>query len=202
MSNNMIKKYQNFLNEEVGLRGISKFAKLHKTAEIYFHKDLDGVTSALAMKEFLKNYYQIETVDCHIIQYGGLEYAIKHHQEGNLSVLVDFAHGKPMFHIQSDHHDKQVGADDTQSTYFKPARSNVEIISGEISYSDIFTPQDIELIFGTNTETKDSYNLVSLAKGKYILNFSFDEVVNKQQLDKSLELKHRYTALDLKLDLY
>jgi hypothetical protein len=156
MSNNMIRKYKNFLNEEVGLRGISKFAKLHKTAEIYFHKDLDGVTSALAMKEFLKNYYQIETVDCHIIQYGGLEYAIKHHQEGNLSVLVDFAHGKPMFHIQSDHHDKQVGAEDTQSTYFKPARSNVEIISGEISYSDIFTPQDVELI-----KTVDSANFLT-----------------------------------------
>ncbi len=156
MSNNMIKKYQNFINEEVGLKNISKIAKLHKTAEIYFHKDLDGVTSALAMKEFLKNYYQIETVDCHIIQYGGLEYAIKHHKEGNLAVLVDFAHGKPMFHIQSDHHDKQVGAEDTASTYFKHARSNVEIISGEISYSDIFTPQDIELI-----KTVDSANFLT-----------------------------------------
>ena len=58
----MIKKYQNFLNEEVGLKNISKIAKLYKTSEIYFHKDLDGVTSAIAMKEFLKNYYQIETV--------------------------------------------------------------------------------------------------------------------------------------------
>ncbi len=152
----MIKKYQNFINEEVGLRDITKFAKLHKTAEIYFHKDLDGVTSALAMKEFLKNYYQIETVDSHIIQYGGLEYAIKHHKEGNLAVLVDFAHGKPMFHIQSDHHDKQVGAEDTTSTYFKPARSNVETISGEISYGDIFTPQDIELI-----KTVDSANFLT-----------------------------------------
>ena len=156
MSNNMITNFNDFLNEEVGLRGISKFAKLHKTAEIYFHKDLDGVTSALAMKGFLKNYYQIETVDCHIIQYGGLEYAIKHHQPGNLAVLVDFAHGKPMFHIQSDHHDKQVGAEDTESTYFKHARSNVEIISGEISYGDIFTPQDIELI-----KTVDSANFLA-----------------------------------------
>lgn len=155
MSNNMITNYTEFLNEEVGLRNIAKFAKLHKTCEIYFHKDLDGVTSALAMKGFLKNYYQIETVDCHIIQYGGLEYAIKHHQPENLSVLVDFAHGKPMFHIQSDHHDKQVGAEDTESTYFKHARSNVEIISGEISYSDIFTPQDIELI-----KTVDSANFL------------------------------------------
>jgi hypothetical protein len=152
----MIKKYQNFLNEEVGLKNISKIAKLYKTAEIYFHKDLDGVTSAIAMKEFLKNYYQIETVDCHIIQYGGLEYAVKHHQEGNLCVLVDFAHGKPMFHIATDHHDKQSGAEDTQSTYFKHTRSNVETISGEISYADIFTHGDIELI-----KTVDSANFIA-----------------------------------------
>ena len=152
----MIKKYQNFLNEEVGLKNISKIAKLYKTAEIYFHKDLDGVTSAIAMKEFLKNYYQIETVDCHIIQYGGLEYAVKHHQEGNLCVLVDFAHGKPMFHIATDHHDKQSGAEDTQSTYFKHTRSNVETISGEISYADIFTHGDIELI-----KTVDSANFLA-----------------------------------------
>jgi hypothetical protein len=151
-----MKKYTEFLKEEVGLRNISKLAKLHKTAEIYFHKDLDGVTSALAMKEFLKNYYQIETVDCHITQYGGLEYAIKHHKPGNMAVLVDFAHGKPMFHIQSDHHDKQVGAEETKSTYFKPARSNVEIISGEISYSDIFTQADIDLI-----KTVDSANFLA-----------------------------------------
>jgi hypothetical protein len=141
-----MKKYGQFINEEVGMRNLKKITKGYKTCEIYFHKDLDGVTSALAMKTFLKNYYQIETVDCHIIQYGGLEYAIKHNQPENLSILVDFAHGKPMFHIQSDHHDKQVGADDTESTYFKHARSNVEIISGEIAYSDIFTSTDIELI--------------------------------------------------------
>ena len=108
------------------------------------------------MKEFLKNYYQIETVDCHIIQYGGLEYAVKHHQEGNLCVLVDFAHGKPMFHIATDHHDKQSGAEETQSTYFKQTRSNVETISGEISYADIFTHEDIELI-----KTVDSANFIA-----------------------------------------
>lgn len=141
-----MKNFTNIINEEAGIRNIGKLAKLHKTAEIYFHQDLDGVTSALAMKEFLKTYYRIETVDCHIIQYGGLEYAIKSHQPENLAVLVDFAHGKPMFHIQSDHHDTQVGAEETGSTYFKPARSNVEIISGEISYNEIFTHTDLELI--------------------------------------------------------
>jgi len=156
-----IKRFENWekTNEEVGLRNIAKFAKLHKTCEIYFHKDLDGVTSALAMKGFLETYYQIKCVDCHIIQYGGLEYAIKQHQPGNLCVLVDFAHGKPMFQIQSDHHDKQVGAEDTESTYFKSARSNVEIISGEISYAPIFTPQDIDLIKTVDSANFLTYNI-------------------------------------------
>jgi hypothetical protein len=150
-----MKKYNSFVNEEVGIRNIKKIIGDMKTAEIYFHKDLDGVTSALAMKYFLETYYQVKTVDAHQIQYGGMEFAIKNHKEGNLCVLVDFAHGKPMFKIQSDHHDKQVGAGDTEGTYFKPARSNVEIISGEISYSDVFTPGDIELI-----KTVDSANFL------------------------------------------
>ena len=151
----MINKYKNFINEEVGLRNIKKITAGHNTCEIYFHKDLDGVTSAVAMKEFLKTYYKIETVDCHIIQYGGLEFAIKNHKPGNLPVLVDFAHSKPMFTIATDHHDKQAGAEDTESTYFKSARSNVETISGEISYGEIFTQQDIELI-----KTVDSANFL------------------------------------------
>ena len=148
-------KYNNFINEEVGIRNLKSIIGSIKTCEIYFHKDLDGVTSALAMKQFLKTYYQVETVDAHQIQYGGMEFAIKNHKEGNLCVLVDFAHGKPMFHIQSDHHDSQVGAEDTKATYFKSARSNVEIISGEISYSDMFTPGDVELI-----KTIDSANFL------------------------------------------
>jgi len=207
----MIKKYQNFLNEEVGLKNISKIAKLYKTAEIYFHKDLDGVTSAIAMKEFLKNYYQIETVDCHIIQYGGLEYAIKHHKEGNLCVLVDFAHGKPMFHIATDHHDKQSGAEDTQSTYFKHTRSNVETISGEISYSDIFTNQDIELIktvdsadfLANDIKPEDVQNAIfstnknlSPSKNRYMMGFVVNRLLlaykNKRITVKSLDGKRNH----------
>ena len=154
-----MQNYNSFINEEVGIRNIKKIIGDMRTAEIYFHKDLDGVTSALAMKYFLETYYQVKTVDAHQIQYGGMEFAIKNHKEGNLCVLVDFAHGKPMFKIQSDHHDKQVGAGDTQGTYFKPARSNVEIISGEISYSDIFTPGDVELIRTVDSANFITYNI-------------------------------------------
>lgn len=126
-----------------------------RKCEIYFHKDLDGVTSALAMKQILKGQYQIETVDCHIIQYGGLEFAVQPPKEGNLAVLVDFAHSKPMFTIATDHHQEQVGAEDTSSTYYKHSRSNVETISGEIAKQEIFPQGDIEFI-----QTIDSANFL------------------------------------------
>ena len=51
-----MQNYNSFLNEEVGIRNIKKIIGPMKTAEIYFHKDLDGVTSALAMKYFLQTY--------------------------------------------------------------------------------------------------------------------------------------------------
>jgi hypothetical protein len=149
------KKYTEFINEEVGMKNLSKITKQYKKFEIWFHKDLDGVTSALAMRYFLENYYNLKMVDCHIIQYGGLEYAVKTGQEDTLKILVDFAHSKPMFTIATDHHDSQVGDKETDSTYFKSTRSNVETISGEISYSDVFTPQDIKLI-----QTVDSANFL------------------------------------------
>lgn len=150
-----MKRYQSFISEEVGIRNLKSVVRGYKSCEIWFHKDLDGVCSALAFKYFFKTYYNINMVDCHIIQYGGQEFAVKSGKEDTLKILCDFAHGKPMFSIQSDHHDKQVGADKTQSKYFKPARSNVETISGEISYNDAFTPQDVEMV-----KTIDSANFL------------------------------------------
>lgn len=63
-------------------------------------------------------------------------------------------------------------------------------------------PDDIELIIYKDNKNREVYNLVSLAQGKYILNFSFDEVVNKEQLPNNLTVQHRYTVHDLELDLY
>ena len=126
-----------------------------RKCEMYFHKDLDGVTSALAMKQILKGQYQIETVDSHTIQYGGLEFAIQSPKEGNLAVLVDFAHSKPMFTIATDHHQEQVGAENTSSTYYKHSRSNVETISGEIAKQEVFPQGDIDFI-----QTIDSANFL------------------------------------------
>jgi len=164
-------KYSKFINEEVGIRNLKKIIGSKRTAEIYFHKDLDGVTSALAMKYFIETFYKIKVVDAHQIQYGGMEFAVKNCQPENLCILVDFAHSKPMFQIATDHHDKQIGAEDTKATYFKTARSNVELISGEISYSDAFTAGDVELIKTVDSADFVKYNLTPEDIQNSIFNF-------------------------------
>ncbi len=72
MMSKILKKYSTFINEEVGFRNLSKIVKNYKECEIWFHVDLDGVISGICMKEFLKKYYDIETIDVHKIQYGGM----------------------------------------------------------------------------------------------------------------------------------
>jgi hypothetical protein len=132
---------------ETGLRNIRELSKRYDKAKIYFHQDLDGVTTALAMKKYLEDN-GINVVDAEVIQYGDREFAIKKPMARGdiMPVLVDFAHGKPMFVIHTDHHDKQVGAEKQASKSFRQARSNVETISQIISTSDIFPSEDITMI--------------------------------------------------------
>ena len=132
---------------ESGIRDISALRKRYPKAEIYFHQDLDGVTTAIAMKKYLENN-GIEVVGSHIIQYGDKEFSVKKNDaKGDvMPVLVDFAHGKPMFKIHTDHHDRQVGADKDTSKSFRQARSNVETISQIVSPKDLFPSADILLI--------------------------------------------------------
>jgi hypothetical protein len=95
-----------------------------------------------------------------------------------MPVLVDFAHGKPMFVIHTDHHDRQAGAEDTKSTSFRSSRSNVETISQVVSPKELFPSSDILLI-----STVDSANYASN-------NISVDEVISylfRLDKDKSLE---------------
>ena len=76
---------------ESGLRDIKALAKRYPKAEIYFHQDLDGVTTAIAMKNYLENN-GIKVVDAHIIQYGDKEFAVKKNDAkgDTMPVLVDF----------------------------------------------------------------------------------------------------------------
>jgi len=164
---------------ETGLRNIKDLADRYKKAKIYFHQDLDGVTTALAMKNYLENN-GIKVVDSEIIQYGDKEFAVKKldAQGDTMPVLVDFAHGKPMFVVHTDHHDSQTGVEGDTSTSFRPSRSNVATLSQIMSPSDIFPSEDITLI-----STVDSADFARFGlEPQDIMNFIF-----KLQKDKSLQ---------------
>jgi hypothetical protein len=175
------------LIKESGLRNIRELSNRYDKAKIYFHQDLDGVTTALGMKNYLENN-GIEVVDAEVIQYGDREFAIKKPSASGdiMPVLVDFAHGKPMFVIHTDHHDKQVGAEKDASTSFRQARSNVETISQIISPSDIFPNEDIKMI-----STVDSADFVKMdLKPEDIMTYIF-------KLDKEKELSRNKKIMAL-----
>ena len=155
----MIKKFLEFTTiNESGIRNITNSIKGYTEAEIYFHQDLDGVTSFLCMKSYLESY-GIKVIDAHIIQYGGIEFAVKSTKPGVMPVLVDFANNKDYYVVATDHHDRQVGAEKVPSTHFKASRSNAETISGEIAKSDVFTSTDIELIQTVDSANFYKYNI-------------------------------------------
>lgn len=165
--------------KESGLRNIKSLSERYPKAKIYFHQDLDGVTTALAMKNYLENN-GIKVVDSEIIQYGDKEFAVKKMDAkgDTMPVLVDFAHGKPMFVVHTDHHDSQSGVEKDTSTSFRPSRSNVATLSQVMSPKDIFPNEDITLI-----STVDSADFARFGlEPQDIMNFIF-----KLQKDKGLQ---------------
>jgi hypothetical protein len=172
---------------ESGLRDINELSKRYKKAKIYFHQDLDGVTTALAMKDYLENN-GIEVVSTEVIQYGDREFSVKKTDARGdvMPVLVDFAHGKPMFIIHTDHHDRQAGAEETKTKSFRSSRSNVETISQVVSPKEIFPHDDVLTI-----STIDSANYAAQ-------NVSVDDVINYLfRLDKEKSLRQNKMMMGL-----
>jgi hypothetical protein len=209
------------LLKESGLRNINDLKKRYPKAKIYFHQDLDGITSALAMKSYLENN-GIEVVDTEVIQYGDKEFSVKKPDARGdvMPVLVDFAHGKPMFVIHTDHHDRQVGAEKGASKHFRDTKSNVETISQVISPSDIFPSDDIRLIrtvdsadFAKQGITPDEvvnfiFNIdkdKSLQKNKMMLGFVINKLVlafkNKKGFLEGLVMNSQPSLLSILLNI-
>lgn len=172
---------------ESGLRDIKDLAKRYPKAKIYFHQDLDGVTTALAMKNYLEEN-GIQVVDTEVIQYGDKEFAVKKADATGdvMPVLVDFAHGKPMFVIHTDHHDSQKGVEKDTATSFRPSRSNVQTISQIVSPKDIFPEDDLRLISMVDSADFAKVGLTP----KDIMKFAF-------KLEKDRGLQRNKTLLGL-----
>ena len=169
--------------KETGLRDINALAKRYPKAEIYFHQDLDGVTTAIAMKRYLEDN-GIDVVGAHIIQYGDKEFSVKKNdaQGDVMPVLVDFAHGKPMFVIHTDHHDKQVGVEKRTSKQFRGARSNVETISQVVSPKDLFPSSDILLINTVDSADYAKHDITPDEVVNYIYRLDKDKPLQKNKM--------------------
>jgi hypothetical protein len=172
---------------ESGIRNIKDLARRYPNAKIYFHQDLDGVTTAIGMKNYLEQY-GIKVIDAEVIQYGDKEFAIKKVEANSdtMPVLVDFAHGKPMFVIHTDHHDTQAGVESGTSVNFRPSRSNVETLSQIISPKEIFPDSDISLISTVDSANFASNNITP----EMVMNYLF-------KIDKDSDLKRNKTIMGL-----
>lgn len=171
------------LIKESGIRNIRELSKRYKKAKIYFHQDLDGVTTAIAMKAYLENQ-GIKVVDAEIIQYGDKEWSIKKPDASGdvMPVLVDFAHGKPMFVIHTDHHDTQAGVEKGTSTSFRHSRSNVETISQTISPKELFTNEDILLISTVDSANFAVNEITPEQVMSYLFNFDKDQSLKRNKM--------------------
>ena len=171
------------LISESGIRDIKALAQRYPKAEIYFHQDLDGVTTALAMKNYLEQN-GIKVIGAHVIQYGDKEFSIKKNDATGdvMPVLVDFAHGKPMFVIHTDHHDRQAGAEDTKSTSFRQSRSNVETISQIVSPKEIFPDKDVLLISTVDSADFAKYDITPEQVMNYLFKFDKDSSLLKNKM--------------------
>ena len=174
---------------ESGLRDIKALAKRYPKAKIYFHQDLDGVATAVAMKKYLENN-GIKVTDSEIIQYGDKEFAVKKLDANGdtMPVLVDFAHGKPMFVIHTDHHDRQAGAEETGATSFRPSRSNVETISQIVSPKDIFPETDLRLISTVDSADYAQYDITPEQVINYLFKLDTDSDIRKNKFAMGLVL--------------
>jgi hypothetical protein len=146
-----MKKFTKFQKEnpilEAGLQNITKLAQKYKKCVIYYHQDLDGVTSAISIREYLKSY-GIQTVGCEWTQYGPRSFAndIKPWADDTMMVLVDFAQGSSYFTIATDHHDRQTDFDKSPTTHARHSPSNVETLDRVVAKNPAFPQDDIDAI--------------------------------------------------------
>jgi hypothetical protein len=58
---------------------------------------------------------------------------------------------------------------------------------------------DLEIRIYTNPDTRQTYNLVWINQGKYVLNLEYDTVVNKTHIPQNFKLKETIKIEQLKL---
>lgn len=142
-----IKSFSRMILEESGLQNINKLAEKYKKCVIYYHQDMDGVASAISIREYLKSY-GIQIVGAEWTQYGPRTFAndIKPWADDTMMVLVDFAQGSPYFVVATDHHDRQTDFDKSLATSTRTSPSNVETLDRIVAKNPAFPQEDLDAI--------------------------------------------------------
>ena len=135
------------------------------------------------MRDYLESN-GIKVVDVEVIQYGDKEWSVKKADATGevMPVLVDFAHGKPMFVIHTDHHDRQAGAEETGSKSFRQSRSNVETLSQIIPKTDLFPTEDVATISMVDSADYAKNEITPETVMNYVFKFDKDASARKNRM--------------------
>ena len=113
--------------------------------DLYFHRDLDGVTSAIAMKKWLEKF-DIEVEDAHVIDYASIDYDVPI-TSPNKKVVLDFANAKWWADLQIDHHiheDKDSWNEDNH--IFVESPSMLDFLNSCLDGKDKFQENEVEVV--------------------------------------------------------
>jgi len=153
--------------------------KVFEAAEILFHNDLDGVTSAIALKNYLY-YLGIKTVKVQAIQYGDREYSIYTPNKKNFCALVDFSKSKSYVHFHCDHH--LPNATDTQKSLISIqqfAPSALELLQDKVLLIKQFNSLDTKIISMVDSANYLKHNITAEQTNKFFFKynkeFTFEE---------------------------
>lgn len=130
----MIKKYNRFvnkINEKIGISDISNFTSNDKRYDLFFNDDIDNITSAIAVKNYLKDF-DMSLNNAHVI---GTEAQV---QSSNLKVFVENKNG---------------------DTIIKMRKQNGNEISGDLSSIDLFSHTNIGNIKSVNKSDFMNYKI-------------------------------------------
>ena len=111
----------------------SKFEGLtNPWTDVYFHKDFDGVFSALPMKRFLSEIISTRKIKFKEAQYGEILNQTK--PRGKVNILVDFGDGFDNIDFHTDHHEETYSTEEGGLKAFYPgAKSNAGILLRELN---------------------------------------------------------------------
>jgi hypothetical protein len=194
---NLLQEEMNLFEDimkESGLYNIKNLKEFYKYAIIYYHQDFDGITSAIAMREYLKRQgYKV--LSTRTIQYNSKEFTqntieneleelniTNINPEEVLRVLVDFTQGKYWVDIHTDHHSSQTGTEEEKSTHFSHDRSQAQTISNTISPSLIWNQKEAEIIGIVDSADFAKYDLTP----EKIATTNFNHLNIKSDEDKIL----------------